>query len=130
MRSRRGHSSITILIRVIVSNHYYAVELLQYSGVPRAECFCRFCGAEVETPEHVLLQCAWNEEIVEARTKFVSLLEKECTDDDIQRLRDVDGDCSAQLKALLGIRETITLFARYCYDVQQIVRMYPTYNAV
>ncbi|KAH6913974.1 hypothetical protein BKA70DRAFT_1260038 [Coprinopsis sp. MPI-PUGE-AT-0042] len=91
------------LTRVIVSNHYYAVELLQYSRVPRAECFCRFCGAEVETPEHVLLQCAWNEEIVEARTNFVSLLEKECADDDIQRLRDVDGDCIAQLKALLGI---------------------------
>ncbi|KAH6874862.1 hypothetical protein BKA70DRAFT_1128740, partial [Coprinopsis sp. MPI-PUGE-AT-0042] len=117
------------LTRILASNHYYASELLQYCGVPWAERLCRLCGESVETPEHALLQCTGNQELMDLRSRLVISLLDECSDDDARKLHKAEGDCITQLRVLIGIRETITLVARYCFHVQELIRMYPTYNA-
>ncbi|KAF6764521.1 hypothetical protein DFP72DRAFT_799803 [Ephemerocybe angulata] len=58
------------LTRVLLSEHKYAVEILQWKR-PFARRLCRFCGTRVETVEHLWLWCAGHSDLRDARKEFM-----------------------------------------------------------
>jgi hypothetical protein len=113
------------LTRLLVSNHCYAIETLRYSKipVPREERMCRFCSGEVESPEHVLLACRRNGDILRLRAKFLETLLRQGSQEQHEALRRSDGDPRTQLKFIVfGMPGTIPQTAKYVYDVKDIVQ--------
>jgi hypothetical protein len=67
------------LTSIMLSTHSLALEKLRhvnhaYTSVPRHERLCRFCTAEVESPEHALLECKESPSILDLRTAFLEKL--------------------------------------------------------
>ncbi|KAF6742445.1 hypothetical protein DFP72DRAFT_746085, partial [Ephemerocybe angulata] len=55
--------------KVLLSEHRYATRLFRFTR-SRAQCRCRFCKTEVESPEHLWLICGHSRPIAEARRRF------------------------------------------------------------
>ena len=60
------------ITHIVLSCHFLAVERLRWRRpiIPREERLCRFCKQEIETPEHALLECKTNTELLNIREKF------------------------------------------------------------
>jgi hypothetical protein len=74
------------LTSVLLSAHLLAVEVSRYvdhryQPVPRSDRLCRFCKAEVETPEHTLIRCNSLESLVNLRGETLLRLAKFTTPD-------------------------------------------------
>ncbi|KAJ7818102.1 hypothetical protein B0H14DRAFT_2373526 [Mycena olivaceomarginata] len=67
------------LTSILLSTHRLALEKLRYTDhahkpVPRDDRLCRFCVARVESPEHALLECYANLDIIALRSVFLGKL--------------------------------------------------------
>lgn len=115
------------LTKVMVSNHYFAVELLRYARPPveRSRRVCRFCRERVETPEHVWIECLANIEICETRLAFAGEVQALGTPAERGLLELREGDALGQLRVLLESRGMVGAVAEYAFVVQEIVRRVP-----
>ncbi|KAJ7735502.1 hypothetical protein B0H16DRAFT_1327093, partial [Mycena metata] len=87
-----------------------------HQPVPRHECVCRFCTAEVESPEHALLECRASPAVLELRAKFLDKLFRT-----VPKLQDKMAQLTSVefLKAIIYERSTILLVGKYVHDVLQ-----------
>ena len=111
------------LTRLLASNHSYAVETLRHvrgGEVPREERWCRFCGTDVETPEHVLLRCKSDHYVLGLRADYLRTLLQEISEDDRKALWHREPDPTEQLKYLLfSLDAQLGLTAKFVFQVQK-----------
>ncbi|KAF5378200.1 hypothetical protein D9615_007560 [Tricholomella constricta] len=127
VKTRAHREAIT---SIMLSTHMLAVEKLRWvehghPRVDRAERLCRLCLAEVETPEHALLDCAASHELLTLRNDFfVELLSS------IPHLHSAleQMDSTSLLKRLIAQRPTISLVAKYAYQVLKLFYDIPIYR--
>jgi hypothetical protein len=98
------------------------LEKLRYTDhelqpIPRAERLCHFCIAEVESPEHALLECQACPQVGDLRNVFLEKLLR--TVPKMQR-KIVDLDSISQLKAMIYERATIVLLGNFVHDVLEV----------
>ncbi|KAF5378897.1 hypothetical protein D9615_006858 [Tricholomella constricta] len=128
VKTRAHREAIT---SVMLSTHMLAVEKLRWveHGHPRVnreERLCRLCRASVETPEHALLDCTASPELLALRHNFL-----------LQFLADIPHLQSAVeqmtstdlLKRLIAQRPTISLVAKFAYQVLKLYYDIPIYRA-
>ena len=115
------------ITRIVLSCHSLAVERLRWrcpTGIiPRSERLCRFCRQEIETPEHALLECKGNTEILNIREKFtldIALI-------NTNLLNTHEFSLTQCLKNLIGSQDTISRVSQLAYDVLEIFDTYPIY---
>ena len=60
------------ITRIVLSCHSLAIERLRWHRpiIPRQDRLCRFCRRKIETPEHALLECKDNSQILNIQEKF------------------------------------------------------------
>ncbi|PPQ83377.1 hypothetical protein CVT26_012753 [Gymnopilus dilepis] len=106
------------LTRLILSCHPLALERLRHTEhrrpkIPRDMRLCRFCKVHIESPEHALLECAGNEDIMALRTEFTNKLEYELPQWDLVK----NLDPVNRLRTLIAERDTIGLLAKFTHEV-------------
>ena len=86
---------------------------------------CRLCQHEVESPEHVLLECLGNARITQLRQGYVTDLKEQTMATTLVELgsKNVVG----QLKLLVHRPDTVKLTARFAYETTFIVDENPAY---
>ncbi|KAJ7220893.1 hypothetical protein GGX14DRAFT_354251 [Mycena pura] len=119
MESRHGLVKTQKHREAITSVLLLAVEVLRYvdhayQKVPRPDRLCRFCRKEIETPERALITCESSDKVVELRAVFLGHLFTALPD-----LQDkmVELSNTEFLKAIIHLRSTIALVAKYAFDV-------------
>ncbi len=111
------------ITNVLLSHHHLAVEEMRHTRygqdrTPREERLCRFCKRGVETPEHALIRCGANANVVALRADFVpkffagldglaDMFRRRCSDVEV-------------LQALICNRSTVMLLAAYMHKILQI----------
>ncbi|KAJ7747772.1 hypothetical protein B0H16DRAFT_1850237, partial [Mycena metata] len=115
---------------LLLSTHQLAVEVLRYvdhayQPVERSDRLCRFCKAEVETPEHALITCKSSDALVQLRTIFLSRLFQDAPH--LQAIM-VESSDTEFLKAMIYPRQTIALVAKFAHEVLQIFYAVPVYR--
>ncbi|KAF6741561.1 hypothetical protein DFP72DRAFT_833015 [Ephemerocybe angulata] len=108
------------LTRVLLSEHRYAVEALQWTR-PVGRRLCRFCGAKVETVEHLWMWCMKRPELCAARKEFMSDVWRAATAAERARLVELDIDAGAQLVWLLTSRDWVSIVASFAYSIERLV---------
>jgi hypothetical protein len=114
------------LTRLLLSCHPLALEKLRQTEhrrpkIPRDLRLCRFCQAEIESPEHALFECIENPEIVYLRDVLTCSLAVEIPLwETINLLNPL-----AKLCTLLSRRATIGLLAKFSHEVISIYEGYP-----
>jgi exonuclease III len=114
------------LTRLLFSCHPLALEKLRQTEfrrpkIPRELRLCRFCRAEIESPEHALFQCIENPEIINLRNVFATSLANEINIWDTLSLLNP----LAKFRTLLSRRDTIGLFAKFAHEVISIYEATP-----
>lgn len=124
VQSRKHRRALT---SVLLSTHHLAVQRMGWGDHEhkRVEDIrlrkCRFCHHEVETSEHALFQCAGSVDVRKLRKAFLTQIFHEIPH--LQRMR---GSTTLDfLKALTYERQTISLLAKYAYDVLQLFYAVP-----
>ncbi|KAJ3540891.1 hypothetical protein NMY22_g4120 [Coprinellus aureogranulatus] len=115
------------LTRVLVSNHKMAVEIWQYAKtpVPIENRVCRFGCDNIESPEHIWLQCCRSPALVAARTEFQQALSGLCTGEKAAALALLDGDVREQLRKLISMPKCVAEVAKYAYMIETILDKTP-----
>ncbi|KAJ7779482.1 hypothetical protein DFH07DRAFT_1030287, partial [Mycena maculata] len=90
--------------------------------VSRENRLCRFCKAEIETPEHALITCTSSEALVKLRKNFLGQLFLKCPH--LQR-RLVEESNTDFLKSMIYSRPSIALVAKFAHDVLQVFYAIP-----
>ncbi|KAJ7604104.1 hypothetical protein DFH06DRAFT_1021390 [Mycena polygramma] len=115
------------LTRFLLSSHCLALEHLRWVEVRRPQIdrnlrVCRFCKATIESPEHALLECT-AEDLVALRDDFFIRMKK-----DLPRLPPLGSMPSAKFFThMIAYRETISLVAKFAYEVTQLFEATPMY---
>ncbi|KAF5374013.1 hypothetical protein D9615_009920 [Tricholomella constricta] len=120
------------LTSIMLSTHMLAVEKLRWvehghPRVNRAERLCRLCRTEVETPEHALLDCTASHELLALRHVFFVELELHPTTPLLHSAIE-QMDSINLLKRLIAQRPTISLVAKYAYQVLKLFYDVPIYR--
>jgi hypothetical protein len=120
------------LTSIMLSTHSLALEKLwhvnhAYPSVPRHERLCRFCTAEVESPEHALLECKESHSILDLRTAFLEKLFSTVPKTKMQQ-KMVQLSSVEFLKAIIYERATILLVGKYEHEVLQEFYAVPVYR--
>lgn len=106
------------LTKLLLSSHCLAMERLRWIDHRRPRIdpelrLCRFCKTSIETPEHALLECNSNQELVIIRSVFLTKMKQ-----DIKNLPSFQSISSeALLRNLISHRHTIGLVAKYTHEV-------------
>lgn len=83
--------------------------------IPRELRLCRFCRAEIESPEHALFECIENPEIINLRNVFATSMANEINIwDTITLLNPL-----AKFRTLLSRRDTIGQFTHEVISVYE-----------
>ncbi|KAJ7018977.1 hypothetical protein C8F04DRAFT_976280, partial [Mycena alexandri] len=84
---------------------------------------CRFCKAEIESPEHAMLECDAQPDLIALREDFFTRMRR-----DVSGLPEMDTMPPARyLTHLIAYRDTISLVAKFAYKVVQIFEATPMY---
>jgi hypothetical protein len=105
------------------ANMLYSDHALQ--SVPRHERLCRFCKARVESPEHALLECQANPDVLHLRNIFLEKLVR--TIPKMQR-NIIDLNSIALLKVIIYERSTIVLLGKFVREVLKIFYAIPVFR--
>ncbi|KAJ7905960.1 hypothetical protein B0H13DRAFT_1619982 [Mycena leptocephala] len=103
-----------VLTRLLLSSHCLALERLRWvelcrPWIDRNLRVCRFCKAEVESPEHALLECMAQADLVELREDFFTQMKN-----DIPALPSLDSMPLAKFFThMIAYRQTISLVAKF-----------------
>ncbi|KAJ7673569.1 hypothetical protein B0H14DRAFT_2171449, partial [Mycena olivaceomarginata] len=82
---------------------------------------CRFCKAEIESPEHALLQCTASADLVLLRHNFLAHM-----NNDIKRLPALNSMPVLEFfTRMISYRHTISLVAKYAFGVTEIFESTP-----
>ncbi|KAJ7811978.1 hypothetical protein B0H13DRAFT_1666469, partial [Mycena leptocephala] len=113
---------------LLLSSHCLALERLRWVEFRRPRIdrnlrVCRFCKAEIESPEHALLECTAHADLAELREDFFSRMRN-----DLPGLPSLDSMPSAKFFThMLAYRETIALVAKFAYKVTQVFEATPMF---
>lgn len=112
---------------VVLSTHKLALEKLRYRDhsrpkIPRGQRLCRMCGGAVESPEHVLIECQANQDIVALRTDYRNGLAR--SEPGIVASWDRSDTCQV-LKSIIASRNATFFSAKYMHRVLKIVYAIP-----
>ncbi|KAJ7939072.1 hypothetical protein B0H13DRAFT_1587291 [Mycena leptocephala] len=116
------------ITRLLLSSHCLALERLRWVELRRPRIdrnlrVCRFCKAEIESPEHAHLECTAHADLVALREDFLSRMRK-----DIPRLPTIDSMPSVKfLTHLIAYRQTIALVAKFAYESTQVFEATPMF---
>ncbi|KAJ7587715.1 hypothetical protein C8J56DRAFT_786259 [Mycena floridula] len=116
------------ITHLLVDGHPLASETMRYSRTrisPEAR-LCHFCHSNQETPEHVLLGCIENLEMIELRSQFLDDINKCISLGSLLEMNDL----TSILKALIFNRETISCVAKFVHEVFCIIRSVALPNGV
>ncbi|KAJ7488948.1 hypothetical protein FB451DRAFT_955813, partial [Mycena latifolia] len=92
-------------------------------GPERSERVCRLCKAEIESPEHALLECTAESELVQLRQDFFIRMRS-----DLPGLPLENSMPTARFFThMIAYRETISLVAKFAYEVTQFLEATPIY---
>ncbi|KAJ7203348.1 hypothetical protein GGX14DRAFT_369705, partial [Mycena pura] len=114
------------LTRLLLSSHCLALERLRWVEHRRPRIdqnlrLCRFCKAEIESPEHALLQCTASADLVLLREDFMARM-----NNDIKRLPALNSMPALEFFTLMiSYRHTISLVAKYAFGVTEIFESTP-----
>jgi hypothetical protein len=126
----RTQSHREAMTSIMLSTHQLALEKLWYTDhahqpVPKHERVCRFCTDKVESPEHALLECQSNPDVLNISSVFLAKLFR--TVPKLQQ-RFLELDSVAFLKAMIYERSTIVLTGKFVHDVLEIFYATPVYR--
>ncbi|KAJ3516411.1 hypothetical protein NMY22_g14215 [Coprinellus aureogranulatus] len=112
------------LSRIILSGHRYGIEALRRTDVEirREDRLCRLCNNEVETPEHVLLECAGSVELTALRTNFAEDIRRGCRAEELAWIRSGGENVRERLRRLIAVRNAVTTTAAFAYDVEVLMK--------
>ncbi|KAJ7214152.1 hypothetical protein C8J57DRAFT_987143, partial [Mycena rebaudengoi] len=89
----------------------------------RPQRVCRFCKAGIESPKHALLECTAEPELVQLRHNFFIRMRS-----DLPGLPPLNSMPTARFFAhMIAYRETISLVAKFAYEVTQFLEPTPIY---
>ena len=118
----RTQSHREALTSIMLSTHRLALGKLWHTDhahqpVPRHERVCRFCMDKVESPEHALLECQSNPDVLKIRSMFMVKLFHT-----VPRLQPMSMtvDSTAFLKAIIYEHSTIVLTGKFVHDVLEV----------
>ena len=111
----------------LLSCHSQAVEKLRWHCpviiIPRLERLCQFCKQKIETPEHALLDCKSNPELVNICEQFSADIIIIIAD-----LLNIERFGQTQcLKNLISSQDTVSRVSQLAHDVLEIFDKYPIY---
>jgi hypothetical protein len=113
------------ITHILLSCHSLAIERLRWRRpiIPRSERLCRFCKQKIETPEHALLDCKSNAELVNIREHFSTDITKINAE-----LLDIDKYGLTQcLKNLISSQDTVSRVSQLAHDVLEVFDKFPIY---
>ena len=113
------------ITQIVLSCHSLAIEKLRWRRplIPRAERLCRFCKLKVETPEHALLECESNIDLVNVRSSFEADIEGMTRDlSNVHQL-----GLTQYLKKLIASQDTIERVSQLAHDVLGVYDSFPVY---
>jgi hypothetical protein len=114
------------ITHILLSCHSLAVERLRWRrpvSIPRSERLCRFCKQKTETPEHALLDCKSNSELLNIRQHFSTDIIKINAE-----LLDIEKYGLTQcLKNLVSSQDTVSRVSQLAHDVIEVFDKYPIY---
>ncbi|KAF6742637.1 hypothetical protein DFP72DRAFT_822055 [Ephemerocybe angulata] len=121
------------LTKLLTASHELAVERLKWArtptgervDLPRDRRLCRFCHLHAESPEHALLECKGNLDLVQLRHIFWQKMRLELPQLPLETsglASLVDG-----LKWIIANRPTIRLVAKFAYQVLSLYSLAPIY---
>lgn len=115
------------LTRIFLSGHNMALEIWRYATpkVPRHERVCRFGCAEIESPEHIWLQCRGSAELVDERAKLQEVLAGMCDGEELAAVVELDDNPTEQLKMLLSLTKCLPNLGYYAYQVDRVLERNP-----
>ncbi|KAJ6483349.1 hypothetical protein C8R45DRAFT_830461 [Mycena sanguinolenta] len=108
-------------MQLLLSSHCLALERLRWVEfrrpvIPRDLRVCRFCKAEIESPEHALLECTAELQLVKMREDFLRRMRN-----GLPGLPRPNSMSSARFFThMISYRETISLVAKFAYEVTQL----------
>ena len=119
------------LTSILLSTHQLAVEILRYVNhaheqVPRENRLCRFCKAEIETPEHAMITCTSLVALTDLRRIFLEQLFLKCPNLQCHLTEDSNTEF---LKVIINSRPSIALVAKFAHDILQIFCAIPVFRA-
>jgi hypothetical protein len=116
------------LTQLLLSSHCLALEILRWVEFRRPRIdrhlrVCRFCKTEIESPEHALLECTAELELTQLRQDFFVRMRK-----DLPGLPPLNSMPTAKFFThMVAYRETISLVAKFAYEVTQLFQATPIY---
>jgi hypothetical protein len=107
------------LTRLLLSDHGLALEQMQrgYVYIPFDQRLCRLCENCIESPEHALLECRALSQLIRLREVFTQEI---CQQMPVFLSPQRPHSTLESLKLIIANRATISLVARYTYDVLQL----------
>ncbi|KAF6753821.1 hypothetical protein DFP72DRAFT_1069022 [Ephemerocybe angulata] len=109
------------LARMLLSDHWLASRVRRYTG-GEAEQQCRFCKGAVENVVHVWLECEGREDLVEMRVGYVRQVLELCSEQEQEKLFELDAAPFQQLRYLVGHAKAVTVTAAYAYEIERLVK--------
>ncbi|KAF6740987.1 hypothetical protein DFP72DRAFT_835718 [Ephemerocybe angulata] len=114
------------LTKLLTGSHELAVERLKWArtetgdkiDLPRERRLCRFCLTHAESPEHALLECEANRDLVETRRVFWEKMRREIITLPLMPHDFVS--LTEALKSIVAHRHTIRLVAKFAHQVLSI----------
>ncbi|KAJ6495470.1 hypothetical protein C8R45DRAFT_824268, partial [Mycena sanguinolenta] len=116
------------LTQLLLSSHCLALERLHWVEfrrpiIPRDLRVCRFCKTEIESPEHALLECTAELELVQMREEFLCRMRN-----DLPGLpRPNSMPSTTFFTHMISYRQTISLMAKFAYEITQFFEATPIY---
>jgi hypothetical protein len=92
-------------------------------SIPRSERLCRFCKQKIETPEHALLDCKSNAELVNIREHFSTDIIKI----NAELLNIEKYGLTQCLKNLVSSQDTVSRVSQLAHDVLEVFDKHPIY---
>ena len=102
-----------------------AIERLRWRRppIPRSERLCRFCKLKIESPEHALLDCKDNADLVNIRKCFRADIIKINAD----MLNTEKYGLTQCLKNLISSQDTVSRVSQLAHDVLEVFDKFPIY---
>ncbi|KAJ7319364.1 hypothetical protein DFH08DRAFT_713826 [Mycena albidolilacea] len=116
------------LTQLLLSSHCLALERLRWVELRRPRIdrnlrVCRFCRTEIESPEHALLECTAELELIQLRQDFFARMRN-----DLPGLPSLNSMPTARFFThMIAYRETIGLVAKFAYEVTQFFEATPIF---
>ena len=116
------------ITQVLMSAHALALERLRWTEhrrpcIPREDRKCRLCRVAIESPEHALLECMADENLVTLRNSFIEKFYTECPT--VFRWEQMSS--TKFLQIMIDQEASIKLVAKFAFEVLLVFDGTPIY---